>query len=108
MRIITVNGKKIWKFGNIFIVKTKQKLAIYLTISSHARECIRDLKLENISSENHVKIMTDKLNTLFLKDETTRAYLAFKEFYDHQSSGGSITEFLVKFEYLYHKLENTT
>lgn len=42
------------------IEKTKQGLAIYLTISSHARECIRDLKLENISSENHVKIINDK------------------------------------------------
>ena len=41
-----------------------------------------------------------------MKDQNTRAYLAFKEFYDyHRPAGVSIIDFLVRFEYLYHKLK---
>ena len=41
-----------------------------------------------------------------MKDQNTRAYLAFKEFYDyHRLAGVSIIDFIVRFEYLYHKLK---
>ena len=80
---------------------------MYLTLSGRARDCVRDLKPEEIGHVNGVKKITDKLDSLFLKDENTRAYLAFKEFYDYRRpSGVNITDFLVKFEYLYHKLSN--
>ena len=68
-------------------------------------ESVRDLSKEEIGGKNGVKTITDKLGSVFLKDENTRAYLAFKEFYDYRRpSGVNITEFLVEFEYLYHKL----
>ena len=57
-----------------------------------------------LGSENGVTLIFDKLDALFLKDKNTRAYLAFKAFYDYKRrSGVSKTEFIVRFEYLYHK-----
>ena len=42
----------------------------------------------------------------FLKDQNTRADLAFKEFYDYRRPAGvTITDFIARFEYLYHKLK---
>ena len=85
--------------------KKKQGPAVYLLLSGRARECVRDLKPEEIGAEDGVKKIIDKLDTLFEKDVNTQTYLAFKEFYDYRRpSGVSITEFLVHYEYLYHKL----
>ena len=85
--------------------KKKQGPAVYLMLSGRARECVRDLKIEDIGAIDGVKKITDKLDTLFEKDINTQTYLAFKEFYEYRRpSGVSITEFLVHYEYLYHKL----
>ena len=64
-----------------------------------------DLKPEEIGADEVVKKITDKLDKLFEKDVNTQTYLAFKDFYDYRRpSGVNITEFLVHYEYLYHKL----
>ena len=45
------------------------------------------------------------MNNLLEKDVNTQTYLPFKVFYDYRCpSGVNITEFLVHYEYLYHKL----
>lgn len=87
------------------LAKGKQGPAVYLSVLGRAKECISDLKIEEIGADTGVQKITAKLDTLFLKDENTRAYLAFKEFYDYKRPPGvNITEFLVHFESLYHKL----
>ena len=59
-----------------------------------------------ITAETGVANITAKLDVIFKKDYNTRAYMAFKEFYDFKRClGVSITDFIVKFEYLYHKLQ---
>ena len=51
---------------------------------------------EEIGTENGVEKITNKLDSLFLKDKNTCVYLAIKDFYEyHQSVNGIITEFLV-------------
>ena len=83
----------------------KQGPAVYLSLSGRARDCVRELTSEQIGHDDGVKTILAKLDKVFLKDDNTRAYLAFKEFYDYKrASGVNITEFLVQFEYLYHKL----
>ena len=85
--------------------KVKQGPAVYLILKGNAREAVRDLKPEEIGAAGGVKKITDKLDQLFLKDINTQTYLAFKDFYNYRRpSGVSITEFLVHYEYLYHKL----
>ena len=87
--------------------KEKHGPAVYLSLSGRARDCVRDLKPEEIGVDGGVKKITDKLDVLFLKDANTRAFLAFTEFYDYRRpSGVSITDFLGKFDYLYSKLGN--
>ena len=89
------------------LAKGKQGPAVYLSLTGRARDCVRELKKEEIGHETGVKKITDKLDALFLKDEDTRAFLAFTEFYDYRRpSGENITDFLGKFEYLYQKLGN--
>ena len=87
------------------IDKTKRGPAVYLTLSGKVRDSVRELTVEQLGTETGVQKIIEKLDKVFLKEENTRAYLAFKEFYDYRRpSGVTITDFLVKFEYLYHKL----
>ncbi|CAL4131177.1 unnamed protein product, partial [Meganyctiphanes norvegica] len=68
--------------------KKKQGPAVYLMLSGRARECVRDLKIEDIGANDGVKKITDKLDTLFEKDINTQTYLAFKEFYEYRRPSG--------------------
>ena len=80
--------------------------AVYLSLSGEAKECLRVLNHVDIGKENGLDLIIATLDKHFLKDENTRAYIAFKEFYDfRRSSGDSISQFLVTFERLYHKLK---
>ena len=68
------------------------------------RECVRDLTLEQINVETGVENITEKLDMKFKKDQNTPAHITFKELYDFKcSSGASMIDFIMKFEYLYHK-----
>ena len=100
-----INDLKIWQLFTD-LPKAKQGPAVYLSLTGRARECVRDLTPAQISAETGVANITAKLDAIFKKDHNTRAYMAFKEFYDFKrSSGVSITDFIVRFEYLYHKLQ---
>ena len=94
----------IWELYND-MEKKRQGPAVYLGLTGRARECIRDLRPDEIGAEGGVKKITDKLDTLFKKDINTQTYLSFKELSEYRRpSGMSITEFLVHYEYLYHKM----
>lgn len=98
------NDVQIWQLFTD-LAKKKQGPAVYLSLTGHARECVRDLTPAVIGGDDGVQAITDKLDTLFLQDENTLAYIAFKEFYDYKRpSGVNITDFLVRFEYIHHKL----
>lgn len=59
-----------------------QSPAVYLTPTTCARDCIRDFTPWDILYENCIMNMTKKLDMLFLKDQSTHAYLVFREFYN--------------------------
>ena len=100
-----VNDLKIWQLLTD-LPKAKQGPAVYLSLTGRARECVRDITPEQLSADDGVTTITTKLDAIFKKDQNTRAYLVFKEFYDYRRSAGiPITEFFVRFEYLYHKLQ---
>ena len=44
---------------------------------------MHELTPEVIGGDNGVKKIIEKLDKLFMKDQNTCAYLAFKEFYDY-------------------------
>ena len=80
--------------------------AVYLTLTGHAREVvIRDLKTTDIGKQTGLDEIIVKLDVVYLKDENTCAYVALKEFYEFKrASGENFSEFIVKYEHLYHKL----
>ena len=86
--------------------KAKQVPVVYISLTVRARECVRDLIPAQISVETGVAGIAAKLDAIFKKDQNTRASMAFREFCDFQhSSGVSITDFIVRFENIYHKLQ---
>ena len=78
-----LNDVKIWQLFTD-LEKKKQGPALYLTLTGRACECVRELTPEVIGGDDGVKKIIEKLDKLFMKDQSTRAYLAFKEFYDYR------------------------
>ena len=76
-----------------------------MTLTGRARDAIRELKPVDIGKAYGLETIIMKLDALFLKDKNTRAYVAFKEFYSYKRRpGDTFTDFIVKFESLYHKI----
>ena len=72
---------------------------MYLTLTGRACECVGEMTPEVISGDDRVKKIIEKLDKIFMKNQNTRAYLAFKEFYHyHRPAGVSITDFIARFE----------
>ena len=59
--------------------KKKQGPAVYLNLEGKARECLRDIKPEELGSEQGVAKIVTKLDTLFEKNKNTQTFLAFNE-----------------------------
>ena len=62
--------------------------AVYLTLTGRAREAVRDLKPADIGKETGLDEIIVKLDAVYLKDENTHAYVAFKEFYEFKRASG--------------------
>ena len=85
--------------------KKQRGPAVFLSLTGRTRECVRPLGAEEISKETEVKSIIEQLDKIFLKDSDTRAYIAFKKLYNYRRmSGVNITDFVVQFDQLYHKL----
>ena len=70
------------------IDKTKHGPAIYLALEGKAREAVRDIDKQKLSSDGGASAIIEALEKVYLKDENTRAYLAFKNFYNFKRTAG--------------------
>ena len=96
---------KIWELYTD-LDRKKRGPAVYLTLHGHARDCVRDLTPGEIGADTGLKTIVDKLDKTFLKDKDTQTFITFETFYSYRrSSGENITDFIVHFEYLRHKME---
>ena len=59
--------------GDIFVITTE-----------HMWMCVRHLSIVDISWAKGLKIITNKLDEIYLRDPNTRVYMAFKEFYSNK------------------------
>ena len=85
--------------------KKKRGPAVFLSLTGQARECVRALGAEEIGKETGVKSIIEQLDKIFLKYSDTRVYVAFKKLFNYRRmSGVTITDFVVEFDQLYHKL----
>ena len=86
--------------------KVKRGPAIFLTLEDKAREAILELEVDNISSEDGVKNITNKLDQLYLKDKTQSLYEAYDKFERFKRPDDmSIGEYINEFERLKCKTE---
>ena len=74
------NDLEVWKL----FTDTKKEMgpAVYLMLTGHAREAVRDLKPADIGKGTGLDEIIVKLDAVYLKDENICAYVAFKEFYE--------------------------
>ena len=80
--------------------------AVYLALKGRAREVVRNLKPAELGAEGGFEKVIEALDAVYLKDETTQAYCAFKEFYEfRRSAGQNFAEFIVEYDQRYHKLK---
>lgn len=85
----------------------KRGPAVFLSLSGRAKEVCRSIAVADLGKDGGVKLITDKLDTVLEQDKNTRVFLAFKQFYNYKRpSGTTITDFLIKYEYLYQNLGN--
>jgi len=104
------NDIEIWKLFTKEDTK-RQGPAVYLTLQGDARDAIRAMDKDDIAKENGVDLIIQELDKVYLKDETTRAFCAFKEFVEYRrQSGVSFSKFIVEWNQKYgevkkHKLD---
>ena len=98
------NDIEVWQMFTD-IDQKKRGPAVYLSLTGKAREAVRDIKPAELGGNDGVEKILEKLDGLFLKDHSTRAYVAFKEFHEFKRSAGeNFADFMIKFEQLYSKL----
>ena len=69
------------------------------------RSCFK-IRVDKSSSANGVKVITDRLDKIFLKDEIQTTYLAYEKFEKFKRpETRSITDYIVEFERFYYKIK---
>lgn len=85
--------------------KTKQGPAVVMSLSGKALESILELEDGVISSENGVKKILDKIDTIYKKDELHEKFLDLESFESYKRTPEmGIHDFLIEFDQRYNKL----
>ena len=80
--------------------------AVYLSLKGSARDAVRELEPAELTTGDGIKKITDILDRIYLSDESTRAYHAFKEFVEHRrESGTNYSNFIIEFEKRYREVK---
>ena len=86
------------------IVEEKQAIAIHLSLTGAAHKATGQLGRDKLKKSNGVKILLEKLDSLYLVDKGRRQFAAFNELYNlRRSSGTDINSFVAEFEQVYYK-----
>ena len=85
--------------------KKRQGPAVYLSLQGNAREAIRAIDLKELALDDGYEKVVAALDEIFLKDETTRAFCAIKNFIEYRrESGQGFSKFLVDFNNRHREL----
>ena len=99
--------KKELEIWNIFtdLDKKKRGPAVYLTLEKKVKQAVSQLTPAEISTEDGLQLIIQKLDDVYLADKSTRAYTAFQKFYLCKRDGGeSFEDFIVRFEDKYNDM----
>ena len=87
--------------------KTKRALMVFLSLEGTAREAVLELDIAVLNSEDGMKKLYEKLDTLFLEDINQSAFRAYETFENYQRPPGTALEdFLIEFGRLVAKLKD--
>jgi hypothetical protein len=99
------NDVKIWcMLAKDF--KIKEGPAVYLSLQGDAREAVRSISPEELGGDDGIKKILETLDKVYLKEESTRAFCAVKEFIEfRRESGQTFPKFLVEFNSRYREVQ---
>ena len=81
------------------IEKNKQALAIHLVLTGKARQASTEISITELNSDNGVDKLIEKLDDLFLLDESRRQFGAFQNLYNlKRSPEVDVGQFVNEFE----------
>ena len=84
----------------------RQGPAVYLSLKGKARDAVRELQPADLNATDGVTKITTVLDKIYLPDESTRAYHAFKEFVEYRREGGTnYSNFIDEFETRYREVK---
>ena len=88
---------QIWKLATS-LDKTKRALIVFLSLEGNAREAVLELDTAVFNSEDGMKNLYEKLDTLFLEDINQSAFRADETFESYwRLPGTSLENFLIDF-----------
>ena len=92
-------------FGNyLHHWRKKQALAILLSLSGQLHELVLELKHDKLNADDGVKNSLEKLDELYLKDESHFAYDAYERFETFSSTPSmTVSYYIIESEQLYNK-----
>ena len=84
----------------------KQGPAVYLALEGDALKPVRALKLDELGAADGYDRIMEALDNVFLEDDTTQAFYAFKDFVDfRRESGQTFSKFIIEYESRYREVE---
>ena len=79
------------------VTASRQGPAVYLTLQGDARDAIRSMDKSEIAKDNGVDLIIAELDKVYLKDKTTQAFCAVKDFVEYRrQSGVNFSKFIVE------------
>ena len=88
------------------IPKEKRALIIHLSLENKARIASSEIGLENLSQENGVEILLEKLDSLFLVDKGQREFAAVDDLFSlYRKEDANVNSFVTEFEHTYFKFK---
>ena len=86
--------------------KSKHGPALYLSLQGDAREAVREIEPADLAREDGFDSIIQLLDVVYLKDETTMAFCAFKAFVEYRrDSGQGYSKFLLEYNNKYREIK---
>ena len=81
--------------------------ALLLSLEGSARDAAHEVSLEDLSGDDGIDVLLQKLDSLILKEENNFAFEAYDTFERYQQPVDmGMTEYINTFEHLYQKAKN--
>ena len=90
------NDVQVWSL----LCSDKKKVgpAVYISLKGGAKDAVRSIAIDDLAKAEGIDLILKELDKIYLKDETTLAFCAIKNFVVHRRTGDqTFTKFIVEF-----------